>query len=538
MPDVGEPTRAPAVLPTPADVELRPGTLTVDTSTPLTVSDVAVLPVAERFRSALRTWAGLGLAAPRQAASAPPGSVHVELRPEAGSAASAALSPDGPAAAGAHELEVSDAGVRITATTLEGLHRGLASLTQLVATGGGALPHCTVRDAARFRWRGLSLDVVRWFVPLDEVKRIVDLLALYKLDVLHLHLTDNEGWRLEIRSWPALTGDADAGARTFYTQAELADLVAYAAERFVTVVPEIDLPGHVGAALRAYPELGPAEGLALDGPVPIAHLDAASEAAQRFVEDVLREVAALTPGPFLHLGGDEAFAMDEGAHARLVGRAAEVIRGLGKQVVGWQEASRAAVGPDDTIQHWIDFVPGASAERPRDERRDEAASTVPRELQTMLDDFFRGAQQDLDRIVEKGTHVLLSPTSHAYLDRPYAERSRDPEQDTTRGRLGLPHYPPTPLRDYLEWDPLSTRPSIDPARIRGVEAAVWGETVTSAADLETLLLPRLVAAAEVAWASPPASWPDFRDRLASHAALWTRAGWSWFQVDSVGWVDR
>jgi hexosaminidase len=527
----------PAILPTPAEVDARSGSLAVARLTALTVSHEAVLPVAERFRHALLLWGGPQLPPPRISDSAAPGAVHVQLQAEA--AGGESLSPTGDAASGEHTVSVDDRGVQVTAGTLEGLHRGLASLTQLLATGGGTVRHGAVRDHARFGWRGLSLDVARWFVPLDEVKRVIDLLSLYKLDVLHLHLTDNEGWRIEIRSWPALTGGPDAPterAGAFYTQAELADLAAYAAERFVTLIPEIDLPGHAAAAIRAYPELGPAEGLTLEGPVPIAYLDAEAEAAQRFLADVLAEVAALTPGPFLHVGGDEAFGMDEGAHARLVTRAADIVRRLGKQVVGWQEASRADVGPGDTLQHWIDFVPGATSEQAPNDRRDEPASAIPADVQATLDAFFRDAQHDLGRIAAKGTRVLLSPTSHAYLDRPHAERSRDADQEAVRGRLGLPHYPPTPLRDYVEWDPAEVAPSVDPALILGVEGAVWGETITSEADLEALLLPRLVGVAEVAWAGTTAGgWQAFRERLAAHARMWSHAGWAWFQADSVDW---
>jgi hexosaminidase len=378
-------------------------------------------------------------------------------------------------------------------------------------------------------WRGLSLDVVRTFVPVDEVKRVIDALSLYKLNVLHLHLTDNEGWRLQIESWPRLTevgargacGDRPGGC---YTQDEFRDLVAYARDRFVTVVPEIDLPGHAGAALAAYPRLGRA-----------SLLDTSSHEVRRFVGDVMKEVAARSPAAFVHIGGDEAFGMDDADHARFVDEAMAVVRGLGKRVVGWQETSRAGVGPDEVVQYWIDFAIDLGA------ADDAAALTtmgIPPDVRQQLDDHFRVARDDPTRMAEKGCRVLLSPTTHLYLDRPHGDASTRPEQEEQRARLGLPFYPPSSLRAMFEWNPYDTVPGVDPSAIAGIEAALWCETVESMDDLELLLLPRLAGVAEAAWSpAPRAEWAAHRTRLAAHATIWRRAGWSWWHADSVDWRD-
>jgi hexosaminidase len=529
------------LIPSPSQTSMGSGTFDLRKVQTLTVNDPAALPIADRFRADLHAWTEVDVPAAVVAAGRTSGSVHVELAREDGTPPDP-LSPGSRAASGVHRLLIDGDGVQVRADQEEGLYRGLTSVVQLAGVGGPSLPHVEVNDRARFGWRGLSLDVVRCFIPIEEVKRVIDLLALYKFSVLHLHLTDNEGWRIEIRSRPRLTAataQSEAGGRTYYTQEEYTDLVRYARQRFITVVPEIDLPGHAGAVLRAYPQLGAGE-VSLESPIPIANVDGSSEATWTFVEDVLRELAAVTPGPYLHIGGDEAFGMDDEAHARFVSRVARAVQSLGKTAVGWQEASRGDVGPDQILQHWIDFT---SSNPDEDSAGEEAGSgaagalRLPPEVLEMLRENFGKSAGDLERIADKGARLLLSPAKHAYLDRPHAESSRNERQELVRGRLGLPVYPPTPLSDYLEWNPLDIAHSIAPDRVLGVEAAVWGETVTGVEDLEVLLLPRLPAIAEVAW-SPAESqgWPEYRARLARHALLWSRRAWNWYEADSVDWA--
>ncbi|MBP2328990.1 hexosaminidase [Kibdelosporangium banguiense] len=495
----------------------------------LSVGDAALVPLAETFRATLRHLTGIELPAPTMEAAV---SARPALRIESG-ATEAALPPptgrradDGDPRCEFSVLEIGEHGIRVRAEHPEGLHRGLTSIVQHAGIGSGRVPCGRICDAPRFAWRGLSVDVARTFVPVAELKRVVDMLSLYKMNVLHLHLTDNEGWRLEIESWPRLT---EAGARGIhpghYTKDEFRAIVAYARERFVTVVPEIDFPGHVGAVLAAHPELGQ-EAPDSDMPMPTGHLAADSELVWRFVRDVLTEVADITEGAYIHIGGDEAFAMTDDDHARFVSRAVRLVRGLGKKVIGWQETVRGDVGPDEIIQHWIDFASQAAATAVAG-LADEAAFYVT---------MFAKAAADLPKAAAKGTGVLLSPTAHAYLDRPHGDPSADPDQETRRSRLGMQRYPATSLEAFANWEPLAAAPEIEPPAIVGVEAALWCETVRNMADLEQLLLPRLPGVAEAAWAQPGRfTWPEHRDRLALQARMWQRATWRWYQANSVDW---
>ena len=505
------------IIPTPAAYERGSGELRLDAIASLSVREPDLLEVAARFRQTVQQLVGIRLPDPVVETTARAGGIRIEV--EAGGASHETES---------FSLAVDGSGVRVAAATPEGVHRALTSLVQLAAIGDGVVPCGTFDDAPELAWRGLSLDVVRKFIPLDEVKRVIDMLSLYKLNVLHLHLTDNEGWRLEIESRPRLTevgatgavGDRPGG---FFTQPEFRELVDYARARFVTVVPEIDLPGHAGAALAAYPEFAPSRA---------SYLDPESDDVWRFVRDVMNEVTALAPGSFVHIGGDEAFGMDDAAHADFVGRLIAIVKGLGKRVVGWQEICRADVGPDEVVQHWIDFADALDGGKSF-----AGFSSLPREVRQSLVDHFRVAQGDRARIAQKGARVLLSPTSHCYLDRPHGDASTLADQEARRERLGLAFYPATSLQAMFEWRPLDVVPGIDPAAIVGIEAAMWCETVETMDDLEVLLLPRLAGVADAAWSpSRRAEWANHRARLGAHARLWRRAGWAWYHADSVDWA--
>ncbi|MEV7608557.1 family 20 glycosylhydrolase [Microbacterium sp. NPDC089320] len=517
------------IIPTVATDATVAETLDLASIVRVSASDERAVAVAEMFRRDAAAWAARDLEGAGVADEAA-GDVRFELRGEGGSGP---LSPSSREALGEHEIAITPSGIRVSSDHEEGLSRGAASVVQLLAGSETAIGARVIRDGAAWGWRALSLDVVRFFSPVERVLQVIDLLALYKFSVLHLHLSDNEGWRLEIPGWPRLT-PATAGTREYFTIEEYRRIVEYAARRFITVVPEIDLPGHAAAALRAYPELNPADAANLGGPFPIANLSPDSEAAWRLVDDVVRTLVENTPGPFVHIGGDEAFGMDAAAHESFVEHAIAAVAAHSKSTVGWQETSRAAVGPDHTAQYWVDF----DIDAPRDESAagSKSGSDIPEDSMAAMVAHFAEAMGDRSRILEKGTHVVVSPISHAYLDRPHAEASTDPAQEEQRSRVGLQYYPGTPVRDYLEWDPTTVLAGVDPSRIRGVEAAIWCESVTAASDIDALLLPRLPAVAEVAWAgSRRSDWEGFRSRIAHHALLWDASGWEWFEVDSVDW---
>jgi hexosaminidase len=504
------------------------GTLPLGAITGVSVREDDALDVVQIWRASLRSLAGIDLPAPTVAATVAAGELRIELDPTVRSDSTLGVRADGaPPDVEAHRLHVSSSGVLLQAATPEGAHRALTTLQQLAVLGDGVVPCGTIDDAPDFAWRGLSLDVVRTFVPLDEVRRIIDMLSLYKLNVLHLHLTDNEAWRLQIESWPRLA------SREHYTQDEFQALVAYARERFVTVVPEIDLPGHSRAAIAAHPELGAGS----DSP----NLDPSSEHTWRFVQDIMCEVAALSPSPYVHIGGDEAFGMSDADHAEFVARTITIVQELGKRVVGWQEICRSSVGPDDVVQHWIDFADGfdGTLDLPADAPGDALPGLADYgpEVLEMIVEHFAKARGDVDRIIEKNVRVLLSPNAQLYLDRPHGDASTRSEQRALRSRLGLQVYPRTSLQEMFEWDPLHAVGGLDAGALAGLEAAVWCETVESMDDLELLVLPRLPGVAEAAWsASRRPTWSEHRARLGAHATMWRRAGWSWYHADTVDWA--
>jgi hexosaminidase len=442
-----------------------------------------------------------------------------------------------------YRLVVSADAVEISAATAEGAFRGLTTLRQLLtASADGLLPRAHIADGPRFAWRGLSLDVVRTFHPVAEVERVIDMLALHKLNVLHLHLTDDQGWRFEVPGWPRLHELSDAGTPGaavaevssdasstrpggHFTDADIARLVAYGRARHVVLVPEVDLPGHVSAAVAAYPELaGAAAG-------PSAVLAVGTERAGEFLRAVVAREAELFPdATYLHVGADEAWGMADDAYAAYVSEVRGLVLAAGRRVLGWQEHARASTTPGSVAQLWIepDFVAGM------EDLPDEHVADVPPELQELIVAHLAAAAGDLDAAVRQGASILLSPASQLYFDRPIAEASVDAEQEARRARLGMPVYPSLALADIVTRDPLASAPGLDPSRIAGVEAAIWCETITDAADLELLLLPRVAGLAEVSWGIRR-PWTDHAAALAAQAPAWDARAWGYLRAASVPW---
>jgi hexosaminidase len=280
-----------------------------------------------------------------------------------------------------------------------------------------------------------------------------------------------------------------------YTADDWAALLAHAAARGVTVVPEIDVPGHVNAALHAYGELVPGgepveEYLGVE--VGFSRLTAALPATAAFLEDVFGDLAAMTPGEYLHIGGDEALTLDAADYTALTGAAARVVRAHGKRVVGWQEIASVPLEPGTVVQLW-----------------DVRADTAP-----------------VVAAVAAGARLLASPAPHAYLDLAY--RPGFPLGQDWAGYVDV--------RDAYDWDPATVLSGVDPAAVIGVEAAVWTETLRTFDDLTTMLLPRLAAIAEVAWSAPERrDWDGFRVRLAGQAARWDALGLAWYRSPQIDW---
>ena len=351
----------------------------------------------------------------------------------------------------------------------------------------------------RFEWRGVMLDVARHFFGVDDVKRFVDVIARFGFNRLHLHLTDDQGWRIEIESWPGLAevGGASAvggGAGGFYTRREYAEIVEHAATRDVVVVPEIDMPGHVNAALASYGEL------ACDGTAALPYtgievgfssLCIRKEETYAFVEDVLDEVAALTPGPYLHIGGDEPLSTDPVDYRFFVERVQRLVRARGKRMLGWEEIARASLQRTTLVQHWDD--------------------------------------PELARLaVRQGAKLVLSPATRAYLDMKYTRSSE----------LGLVWAGTTSVRKAYEWDPATLIDGVGERDVHGVEAPLWSETIERRKGLDHLAFPRLLGVAEIGWSRADGrSWRDYRTRLGAYGPRLDSLGVGFHRTTEVPWAE-
>jgi hexosaminidase len=422
--------------------------------------------------------------------------VAVTLRLDADSGPAGSASPE------RYSLRVTGQGVIATAPERVGLLHAVRTLRQLLGAPGGpdAVPCVGVHDAPRYRWRGLSFDIVRHYFGPADLRAVVDLVAAYKLRVLHLHLTDDQGWRIELPSRPELTEKASqtqvgGGPAGYLSGDDYRDLQRYAAARFVTVVPEIDLPGHVNAATHTYADLNP-DGRATDVyegiEVGFSRLWYDLPATEPFLRDVLGDLARLTDGPYVHVGGDEVHKMEVAEYARFVELAGGIVHDAGKTPVMWQEAARGELRPGTLLQYW-----------------DPQADGTP---------FVKAAQA--------GARFIMSAANRAYLDMKY----------TPEHPLGLHWAGYVELRDAYEWEPEEVIPGLPADAIEGVSAAVWTETLTTRDELFSMLLPRLPAVAEVAWTAHSAKdWTAFRARVAGQAPAWRDSGWEFHPTPQVDW---
>lgn len=390
----------------------------------------------------------------------------------------------------AYEIVIDDDdNIAIVAATPQGLTNGLATLQQLALNG--RVRELQILDKPRYPWRGLSLDIARHWYGVAALYQIVDIVAAYKLNILHLHLTDDQGWRIEIPDYPALTaisgktqvnGDIAADEVGYLTLAEYQKLQQYAGQFNVTIVPEIDLPGHIHAALHAIPELNP-DGIAPPAyygvEVGMSQLRLANPATKPFIETVLTTLCANTLGDWVHIGGDEVPDLPVPEYRELVAYARDVVVAAGKRPVAWQDAADI---PGLRIQYW--------------NHRDDSDAT-------------RNASQ-------RGEQLIMSPADRAYLEK---HDANDPLGGDWGGGLL-----PISLAQARNWEPELVVDGADPETLVGVEAAIWSETLASFDDLLTLLFPRLPALAEVAWTSIPNSGSSFAQRLQGHRALWEYHG--------------
>jgi hexosaminidase len=489
-----------ALVPLPALVEPR-------ATPPFEIGAATVIVVSTPDEQTARIARQLARLIGRATGAAP--KVVPPIDPPPASAIVLALGPV--ESAESYDLTIAQDGVRLTAADPAGLFYGVQTLRQLLPYWGeyealmfqqprpATLPAVHIRDAPRYLWRGAMLDVARHFFTVDEVKRYVDLLALHKMNRLHLHLADDQGWRIEIKKWPDLTakgGATEVGGTPggFYTQAQYADIEAYAADRFITVVPEIDMPGHTNAALSSYAELN-CKGQA---PAPFTGTDVGFSAlcvemdfTYLFIDDVVKEIAAMTKGPYFHMGGDEVKTLTPAQYRAFVERVQTIIQTHGKQMIGWDEVAATTLFPTSIVQHW---------------RPDAAHAELGR-----------------------APHLILSPGNRAYLDMKY-------DRDTA---LGLSWAGLIPVRTAYDWDPATLVPEAPAAAVLGVEAPVWSETLANIRDVEFLAMPRLAAIAELGWSPARAhDWERFRLRLGAQGPRWTAMGINFYRAPEIPWALR
>jgi hexosaminidase len=420
-----------------------------------------------------------------------------------------------------YRLEATPQRVTVRAPSEAGVFYGAQTLRQLLPPAifsstarrnvTWTAPAVSVEDQPRFRWRGAMLDVARHFMPKRFVLEFIDLLAIHKLNTFHWHLTDDQGWRVEIKKYPRLTqvgswrketrlghegGNSHGFDKTphggFYTQRDIREVVEYARERFITVVPEIEMPGHAQAAIAAYPELG-----VTGQPLEVwtrwginANIFNPSEKTIHFMQDVLSEVIKLFPGQFIHVGGDEAIKDQWKASPEVQARIKELglkdehemqsyfirrmdafLTSKGRRLIGWDEILEGGLAPGAAVMSW------------------------------------RGVQGGITA-AKSGHDVVMAPTTHTYLD---YYQSQDPGELPAIGGF-------LPLEKVYEFEPIPADLSADEARhVLGAQAQLWSEYLPTPGNVEYMAFPRLIAWAEVAWSQKERrNYEDFLARLSVH----------------------
>lgn len=406
-----------------------------------------------------------------------------------------------------YELVIKEDLLKVTANKPAGLFYGIQTIRQLlppdvesdaVQKGPWDIATGTIRDYPEFPFRGSMMDVARHFFGVDDMKRYMDLIAYYKMNVLHLHLTDDQGWRIQIKSWPKLaeyggSTEVGGGEGGYYTQEQYKDLVQYAAERYITIIPEVDMPGHTNAALASYPELNCSARipkLYSETEVGFSSLCTRQALTYKFIDDVVGELAAITPGPYFHVGGDESHATKKEDYIPFVDSVQKIVQRHGKIMIGWEETAQASLNDSSIAQFWTN---------------PEYAKLA----------------------VSNGIKLIMSPAPKTYLDMKY---------DSTT-KLGQNWAAYIEVDSAYQWDPATLVPGISKQNIIGVEAPLWTETVTNMDEIEYLVFPRLPGYAEIGWSAPSArEWEKYKVRLGKQAARFDALGIDYYPSKKISWV--
>ncbi|TCO59910.1 family 20 glycosylhydrolase [Actinocrispum wychmicini] len=412
-----------------------------------------------------------------------------------------------------YQLDVTDRSVVIRANKPAGLFAGVQSLRQLLPgavearsrqAGPWTVPGGRIVDYPRYQHRGAMLDVARHFLTVKDVQRYIDQITLYKINYLHLHLTDEQGWRIEIPGWPKLTQiggstQVGGGPAGYYTTADYRAILEYARKRYLTVVPEIDGPAHSNAALASYAELncdGKAQPLFTGvGPAPNGTLCINKPITYKFLDDVIGRIAELTPGPYVDVGGDESISTTPADYATYMHQVEQIVAKHGKRLMGWGAALTVTNPATSTGQFWI----------------------------------YDGTEDKLAQTTHEGATVVMSPCVFSYLDMKYTPTvPADP--------LGLRWAGYIEVQTAYSWDPTWVLPGVLDSAVLGVETPLWTETVSSVADVDFMAFPRLPAIAEIGW-SPLAThdWAGFSGRLAAQGPRWDAMRVNYYRSPQIPW---
>ncbi len=424
-----------------------------------------------------------------------------------------------------YQLEIDEAGVRLTAKTETGLFYGKQTLLQLLTPNG--LPYVKINDQPRFPYRGLHLDVSRHFFDKEEVKKLMNVMSYYKLNTLHLHLTDAGGWRLQIDKYPKLTQEGafrtqsdwrewwDNGKNRqylkegtegayggYYTKDDIRDMLAYAAEKHITIIPEIEFPAHSDEVFVAYPELCCAGKSHTSGDFCIGN-----PKTFEFMENVLTEVIELFPSEYIHIGGDEAgkntwktcpkcqalmkkekLANVDELQSYMIRKAEEFLNSKGRRLIGWDEILEGGLAPEATVMSW----------------RGEAAG-------------FKSARM--------GHDVIMTPGSYMYFDFYQADPRHQP--------VAIGGY--TPIRKVYNYNPIpqDSLTAEEAKHFLGVQANTWTEYIPTPEHLEYMMFPRALAVAEIGWTpQEKRDWQDFKPRVNAHIPVLQQMGLNPFPLSN------
>jgi len=405
-----------------------------------------------------------------------------------------------------YKLDIQERSINLTAAAPQGIFRGLQTIRQLLPsniekpekqTGDWLIPSGQIEDQPSLEYRGSMLDIARHFFGLEDLKRYVDLLAYYKMNIFHIHIADDQGWRIEIKSWPKLTeigGSTEVGGGPggFLTQDQYTALVNYAAKQYITIIPEIDMPGHTNAALASYAELncdGKARELYTGTNVGFSTLCVRKDITYKFLDEVIKELAAITPGPYIHIGGDESDATQENDYIYFINKVQDIVESHGKAMMGWDDIVAGKLNPQTVAQHWA-------------------------------------KKENAQKAMVQNVKLVMSPAKKAYIDMKY---------DSTT-RLGLNWAAYIEVDEAYNWDPATYIEGIGRQNILGIETPLWAETIENMDDIEYLAFPRVCGYAEIGWTKKEdRSWADYAKRLAIHGQRLENMGVDFYKSPKIKW---